>query len=159
MMQSNLSQGARVTDSDMEFGDGMASRLGVSIEVLDSLVPRPIEEVTVDNAPPARWFAAGDPYLVLIGLGEGITYVGEPVVTWRGAHSPQLGVLGVTELPAGDAPDDAATGATRLIELMKTRRAARFRRCDECGRSTPPEWLHSAALCDGCAERNHGVVH
>jgi hypothetical protein len=32
------------------------------------------------------------------------------------------------------------------------------RRCKECGKTKPPEWMHGKALCQGCAERNHGIV-
>lgn len=145
-----------MADPDDGLLDEVAACLGLSVAELGAIVPRPIAEVSVDGGPLARWFAAGDSYLVLIGLAGDVTYVGEPCITWAGAHTPQLGVRDVVEVTVGSG---RSVDATEVIRSTTARRLAGFRRCEECGELKPPEWLHSPTLCDACAERHHGVVH
>ena len=46
-----------------------------------------------------------------------------------------------------------------LITAARTTRLAKFRDCSICGRHNPPEWMHTDEVCQGCAEREQGVVH
>jgi hypothetical protein len=146
-----------MTHPDSDLAIRLATRLGISLAELGELVPGPIEVATVIDAPPALWFVAGDPYLVLIGLADDVAYVGEPCITWVGVHTPQLHARDVVEVVVGS--ESSADTPAEVIRSTTARRIAGFRRCEECGKLTPPEWLHSPTLCDACAERHHGVIH
>jgi hypothetical protein len=146
-----------MADPNDDLLDEVCACLGLSRGESDALLSRPISEVSVDGAPIARWFAAGDPYLVLIGLADDVAHVGEPRVTWEGAHTPRLEARKLVEV--GLHGEGSADALGEAIRSTTSRRLATFRRCEECGEVTPPEWLHSPTLCDACAERHHGVVH
>jgi hypothetical protein len=102
----------------------------------------------------------GDPVEVRLIVEPHAIHVEVPVVEWQGPHTPILTGERRTSVPTWDL--DGSTAEAELagaIEAARAERLARFRTCGECGESTPPEWMHDEALCSGCAQRKHGVVH
>jgi hypothetical protein len=150
-------RGEAMAEPNDDLLEEVSDCLGLSRAEVEALLPGPISKVSVDAGTSVRWFAAGDPYLVLIGLAEDVACVGEPRVTWEGAHTPRLEARNVVEFGVEGGRRTDAIG--EAIRSTTSGRLATFRRCGECGELTPPEWLHSPTLCDGCAERHHGVIH
>jgi hypothetical protein len=46
-----------------------------------------------------------------------------------------------------------------LIKAARETRRGRYRICDTCGKTRPPEWMASDTICQSCAEKDLGVVH
>jgi rRNA maturation endonuclease Nob1 len=34
-----------------------------------------------------------------------------------------------------------------------------FQRCQECDKLKPVGWMHDSKICQGCAQKKHGVVY
>jgi hypothetical protein len=137
----------------------VAELLSLDIEVVRRVFPMPLVPVAVEGTTGAQWFGAGDPTVLLVGIGIDRVRVAEPEIRWVGPHSPRLHARGVVELSWPAATADGIDALAAEAQRACAARMSRFSTCSECGELTPPEWLHAPALCDSCAERNHGVVH
>ncbi len=149
----------------------LADLLEVAPEVLGALLPAPLRsrppfasdslwDEPHDEAldPSKHWFEAGSPVLVVVGIaGDREVEVALPKVTWHG-HFPVLGAEPGSRYPSG-RHGDVAAWMRREVGQVVTRRLALFRTCTECDRVIPPEWMHDWSYCQGCAQRNHGVVY
>jgi len=154
-------------DQDIEL---LGSLLVLDTVELAAHLPDPVEHFDVDEAfrsdregddrealdPALEWFAAGSPVLVLVGVGGGVCTVAQPVVTWMG-HVPQLAMT-QAESVSLDAEVATLAWIKREVARVTSARKALFRTCVDCGESNPPEWMMNDGICQGCAERNHGVV-
>jgi hypothetical protein len=74
-------------------------------------------------------------------------------IRWLNPHTPHAEWVmwrqyGIDEIP--DRGDAAA-------ELLRDPRF--FGSCDACGERKPRGWMHSATLCQTCAQLKHGVVY
>lgn len=102
----------------------------------------------------------GDPIEVLVRLSEGAISVEVPVVEWHGPHTPVRRGEAAATFPATAVADRAGRAAIKAaVAAARAVRLGRFRTCAECGERQPPEWMHGEALCQSCAERNHGVCY
>ncbi|MEX1027240.1 MAG: hypothetical protein WD049_04435 [Candidatus Paceibacterota bacterium] len=109
----------------------------------------------------------GDVVLVGGALGEVIVRVGGSKVSiavysvrWEGPHTPvvrpkQLATLNWKRLPASSTMVMLHGLITAAIEL----RRAKYRKCEKCGETKPPEWMHGEKICQSCAEQHLGVVY
>ena len=75
-------------------------------------------------------------------------------ITWPHPHEPKTRWHAVTRLPVGTSPTDIDAARQRLLLDPKY-----FRVCTECHQWKPSGWMHDDAICQSCAERNHGVMH
>lgn len=46
-----------------------------------------------------------------------------------------------------------------LIREERRRRLRTFRTCSLCGEHNPPEWMHDARVCQGCASSKLGILY
>lgn len=84
----------------------------------------------------------------------GFTRIYVRIIDWPSPHTPVSSWVLAAEVDA--LPEPA------VVELHRRRVLADrlyFGRCAECGELKPAGWMHNAAICQGCAEQNHGVVH
>ena len=128
------------------------------IAFLDSNLPAPVERQ--EDASGALRFIGGDPPEVVVGLTETSVVVAQFAATWEtpytlSARPRRVGVLKWRRLPETALFNALAT----LIKGAREARRSGFRTCQHCGRNTPPEWIHSDDVCQGCAERESGIVH
>jgi hypothetical protein len=105
---------------------------------------------------------AGDPGLVTVSVDPDGIAVAVFGVRWDGPHTPvpdprPLACLAWSDFRGSEA--EAVVAAQLLIQAGIVIRRAAFRRCRSCKRNMPPEWLHAEDMCQGCAERELGVVH
>lgn len=143
----------------------LAHLLSTDLDTLRRVLPDPISRVELpDDAydgSGTEWFYAGSPVLVMIGINEYEVRVGDPAVRWD-SHTPVLYPRKTYEfLRPEDLPRTSLLEGAVEWQIRRTRRLRmrRFRRCEECGQMTPPEWRYDASICQSCAERNHGVIH
>lgn len=104
------------------------------------------------------WFSAGDPVLVLVAVSPTRVITAEPEVSWQGPSRPVLRARASMSHSIADSDALLAWLQERVRTVMDLR-SRRFRRCDECGQTNPPEWMHGDDLCHACAVRNHGIVY
>lgn len=149
----------------------LADLLEVAPEVLGDLLPAPLTsrqpfspdslwDEPPDEAlePTKHWFEAGSPVLVLVGIaGDREVEVALPKVTWLG-HFPCLGAEPGSRYPSS-RHGDLMDWMRQKVEQVVDRRLALFRTCTECAGVMPPEWMHNRSYCQGCAQRNHGVIY
>lgn len=105
-------------------------------------------------------FVGGDPGEVIVRVSESQVSVSVFSIRWEGPHTPvvrpkQLGRLNWKRLPASRL----MMVLQDLIESAQEIRRAEYRKCERCGKTNPPEWMHNATTCQACAERDLGVVH
>jgi hypothetical protein len=120
-------------------------------------LPQPVvEEQTGDGA----IFTGGDPGEVIVRLTQATITVLEYAVEWRGPHAPVLSPRRIGTVVWRRAPVHEMTKAVAaLIEAAREARRAKFRICEMCERSMPPEWMHDDLVCQSCAENDLGLVH
>lgn len=75
-------------------------------------------------------------------------------IHWLGTHNPFAVWHPVCVLPC-----DAESSRIDALRIKLLDRKKFFLRCTECGLRNAKGHMDSAALCMGCAEKNHGVVY
>lgn len=75
-------------------------------------------------------------------------------IRWPHPHNPESHwhVAMILAPTATESETEAAVG-----QVLHDRRY--FRVCEECGTRQPDGWMFGDAICQSCAERNHGVVY
>jgi hypothetical protein len=111
---------------------------------LRHLLPHPIHDSSQDGT--GLRLIAGDPPLVIVEI-TGTTCVIR-AYTARWSSSRVIEPLG--EL-VGEAAAKDTEKLTALIRRAMEHRRAAFRTCHSCRTATPPEHMHNAELCAGCA--------
>src|SRR5262245_40570661 len=106
-------------------------------------------------------FIGGDPPDVVVELTDTNVIVSEYAAVWETPYAltpkpRRVGILKWQRLP-----ETALFNALNtLIKGAREARAARFRRCDQCGRTTAPEWMDTETTCTSCAEQDERrLVH
>jgi len=126
------------------------------IAYLGSNLPSPTEQH--DEADGSMQFIAGDPPEVIVVLTETSVIVSEFTAVWETPYvlTPRPRRVGV--LKWRRLPETALFNAlAALVKGAREARAAQYRACEQCGRSTPPEWLLRGTVCHLCSQRE--LVH
>ena len=105
-------------------------------------------------------FIGGDPGEVVVRMNRTKVTVAIFRVEWEGSHTPVvrpqvLATLSWRRLPA----IRMMMTLHDMIAIAKEIRKARYRKCERCGETKPPEWMHNATICQSCAEKHLGVVY
>jgi len=75
-------------------------------------------------------------------------------ISWDGPATPVSDWVVGRELPEGATETEVEEALTLLLENSEY-----FRECAECRERNPVGWMHDERICQGCAQRNHGVVY
>ena len=138
--------------------------------------PRPAVRTSLNSAPRTRALPTTDRIEALLesaGLeprdgfwrhGDGVAavlagggvFIGWLDVVWPGPGTPELQLRDVVHLPPGRL-DELELTAT--LAVARERAESARRSCRYCGERVVPGHMHSADVCQGCAERHLGVVH
>jgi len=99
-------------------------------------------------------FTGGDPPEVIVLLTETSVIVAEFAAVWESPYTLTAKPRRVGVLKWRRLPETALFNALGiLIKGAREARLATFRACEECGRSTAPEWMTAKAMCHGCADQ------
>ena len=107
-------------------------------------------------------FVGGDPPEVLAVLADTSVSVYTYSARWTSAQTLAPSPRRVGVLKWRRLPETALFNALGvLIKGAREARLAAFRICQECGRSTPPEWMDDDRTCRACRDRmrREDVVH
>ena len=128
------------------------------LQEIQDLLPDPIREETQLDGDVV--LVGGDPGEVIVRISGSKVSVAVFSVRWEGPHTPvvrpkQLATLNWQRLPASAAMMTLHELITAAVEI----RRAKYRKCERCGETNPPEWMHGEDICQSCAEKHLGVVH
>lgn len=122
------------------------------------LLPEPIRDETQLDGD--IMLVGGHPGEVILRICGNKVSIAEYSVRWKGPHTPvivpkQLAILNWNRLPS-------STTMITLLGLISAAvkiRRAKYRRCEKCGETKPPEWMHGDEICQSNAEEHLGVVY
>ena len=102
----------------------------------------------------------GDPGEVIVRISGSKVSIAVFSIRWDGPHTPvvrpkQLATLNWKRIPASTAMLTLHVLISTAVEI----RRAKYRKCEKCGETKPPEWMHGDDICQSCAERHLEVVH
>jgi len=123
-----------------------------------AFLPFPVsEEMQLDGA---EVFVGGDPGEVVVRVRKNRVSVCIYAVEWDGPHIPVTRSKGIGNVNWKRLPAHRLLMALRnLIDSAREIRRSRYGKCELCGETNPPEWMHDGKTCQSCAERHLGVVH
>ncbi|MCY2928594.1 MAG: hypothetical protein NTV86_03705 [Planctomycetota bacterium] len=103
----------------------------------------------------------GDPGEVIVTIHPYGIEVQVFTVEWRDPGHPVVVGEPFAALLVSNYPDTSALldAARKAIADARAKRLETYRLCEHCGRMKPPEWMHDDRTCQGCAERDFGVVY
>lgn len=93
-------------------------------------------------------------HYVRVSSRSGTTLLEVCEITWDGPHTPFMAWRTAEALPENCSEEQLADAMARIAGEVRY-----FRRCVECGELKPCGHMQGEHICQGCAERNHGVVH
>ena len=105
-------------------------------------------------------FTGGAPGEVIVTLTETAVIVAEYAMRRQTSGAPVLRPRRVGTVKWRRLPESQLmTIVGELIRGARETRRARFRTCEVCGRSRPPEWMVDDLTCQSCANRPLDVIH
>lgn len=128
------------------------------LDLVRKELPEPLVERTRKDG--TLVLIGGEPGEVVVRVGQRHVSVSIFAVVWNGPHTPvmrsqRLASLRWDRLPA------ALLSKTlhEMIQAAQQLRRAKYRTCEYCGQTNPPEWMHDAQSCHSCATEHLGVVY
>ena len=128
------------------------------LQEIQELLPDPIREETQLDGDVV--LVGGDPGEVIVRISGSKLSIAVYSVQWEGPHTPLVRPKLLATLNWQRLPE--ATVMLTLHELVSVAvqiRRAKYRKCERCGETKPPEWMHDEQTCQSCAEQHLGVVH
>ena len=120
------------------------------------LLPDPLrEETQLDGS---LVIVGGDPGEVIVRINGKKVSIAVFSVRWDGPHTPvvrpkQLATLNWKRFPASTMMMTLHGLISAAIEI----RRSKYRKCEKCEETQPPEWMHGEDICQSCAEQHLGV--
>jgi len=137
----------------------LAAQLGLSVwELVQAVGGAWHRRIVRVGGEGLRWFGAGDPLEVLLGVGQDRVSVATPDPAWDGVATLALDAGPPRCTIDRSAPDLLRTLAGAAAAATGARRAT-FSFCAYCRDLVGPEHKHDAEVCMGCAVEYLGVVY
>ena len=120
-------------------------------------VPLPIrEEACADGS---HVYVGGDPAEVVVRVSNHQITVSAFAIKWEGADTPVVCPQPIMSIYWKRLPAIRLTTILHeMIEAAGQLRRAKYRNCERCGETKPPEWMHKSGMCQSCAEQRDSVV-
>ena len=145
-------QSININDANLETLDRSSL-----LKQVHATMPLPVrEEVCADGS---IVYVAGDPGEVVVRVAQSRITVAVFAIVWEGSQTPVVSPQPLVSLHWKRLPAALLTTFLHeMIEAARQLRRAKYRRCECCGETKPPEWMHDSGSCQGCAEQHSGVV-
>ncbi len=128
------------------------------LKLIHATMPLPTREET--GADGSLVFVGGDPGEVIIRVARSQISVSVFGIVWEGSHTPVVSPKPLLSLNWRLMPAARLTPLLHdMIEAAQQIRLATFHKCEHCGETKPPEWMHGKNCCQSCAEQHLGIVH
>lgn len=122
------------------------------------IMPDPVKEETQLDGDLVM--VGGDPGEVIVRVSGGKVSIAVFSVRWNGPHTQVVCPRHIATLSWKRLPASRMMMALHdLIESTREIRRSGYGKCEPCGETNPPEWMHDEKTCQSCAERELGVVH
>jgi len=113
-------------------------------------LPEPVSQELVSDG--SMLLMGGDPGQVIVRLTRSTVTVLEYAARREELHTPGVTPRRVGSVVWRRVPNARAVAAVHaLIDAARDARLAKFRTCERCAQSTPPESMHDDAVCQSCA--------
>ena len=128
------------------------------LDEIKRLLPDPVcEDTPLDGE---LVFVGGDPGEVIVRIRKNKVSIAVYSVHWDGPHTPVvhpkwLATLHWKRLPAARTMMELHSLIESAIEI----RRSKYRKCQLCGETKTPEWMHGVGICQSCAEGDLVVVY
>ncbi len=122
------------------------------LKLIHATIPLPTREE--DCADGSLVFVGGDPGEVVVRVAKGRITVSIFGIVGEGSQTPVVRPQALISLHWKRLP--AARLKTilhEMIEAARQLRRAKYRKCERCGETKPPEWMHDTGGCQSCAQR------
>ena len=128
------------------------------LDEINRLLPDPIRDETQLDGDVV--LVGGDPGEVIVRISGSKVSIAVFSIRWDGPYTTvvrpkQLATLNWKRLPASTTMMTLHGLVSAAVEI----RRAKYRKCERCGETKPPEWMHDDQTCQSCAEKHLGVVH
>ena len=101
-----------------------------------------------------------DPGEVIVRVGGSTVFIALFRVSWDGPYTSVVRPIKFATLNWRRLPASTLMMTLHgLVIAVREVRTATHRRCERCGKTKPPEWMHDPKTCQSCAERYLGGVH
>lgn len=123
-------------------------------------VLRAVDREAIAPTDQRSWICAGDPALVVLGIGRTSTIIARPTVVPSGYRGPEHFALSGLHLIQTEDLVDLASGAAELIGRTVSQSRRLLKLCHGCRRFLPLEFELSGGskVCRGCAETFGSVL-
>lgn len=123
------------------------------LKLIHATMPLPMREE--DCADGSHVYVGGDPDEVVVRVSNHRIIVSLFAIVWEGKLTPVVRPQSLASLNWKLIPAARLTPLLQgMIETARKLRRARFRKCDQCGETKPPEWMHAKGGCQSCAEQH-----
>jgi hypothetical protein len=96
----------------------------------------------------------GDPGEVIVRVDGSKVSIAMVRVSWDGPYTPVVRPIKFATLNWRRLPAFTLIMALHgLIIAVREVRTTKYRRCERCGKTKPPEWMHDQQTCQSCAAR------
>jgi hypothetical protein len=120
-------------------------------------IPTPFTQDEVDGV---VVFTGGSPGEVIVRLTPTAVIVEEYAVRWETPLNAVLRPRRVGAVKWRRLPEsELMTVVGQLIKGAREMRLTRYRTCEVCGKTRPPEWMLGDDICRGCVDDSRQVVH
>ena len=128
------------------------------LQEIQEQLPDPVREETQLDGDVV--LVGGDPGEVIVRISGSKVSIAVFSIRWDRPHTPtvrpkSLATLNWQRLPASTAMLTLHGLINAAVEI----RRAKYRKCERCGETKPPEWMHAEQTCMSCATEHFGVVY
>ena len=123
------------------------------LKQIHATMPLPIrEEVGADGS---LVYVGGDPGEVVVRIAQGRMTVSVFGTECEGSDTPMVSPQTLVKLQWTYLPAGLLTRLLpEIIEVARQIRLAKYCKCEHCGETKPPEWMHENGICQSCDQHN-----
>jgi hypothetical protein len=125
---------------------------------IEAQLSQPVERQETEDGTLA--FTGGDPPEVIVRLTPRSVVVAEYSLRWQGPYTAVVKPIQIGSVRWGRGSEgDVMRAVGALITVARNIRLSKFRPARFAGSGTVPSSCTPTGICQGCAERELGVVH
>lgn len=119
------------------------------LKLIHATIPLPTREENCADG--SLVFVGGDPGEVVVRVAGSRITISVFSIVFEGPHTPVVRTQPIMCLNWRVVPAVQLTSLLQdMIETARQLRRSQFRRCNKCGETKPPEWMHDDDACQGC---------